>query len=543
MNDPRTPRTTGDLLLGVVRGRNVGAMVLARMMPGWTRAVCRRHGLPPGSVDVAHYARSAGRSFSAPDAAAFHYLAVGSGRGWSPRAGFSPADYRRRNPDVALAGYEPFAHWLRFGREEGRDIAASADPPPPDVPQLLAHRRPDRTHATVDIVMPVHGGRALALRAIDSVLGATTREAFELVIVDDASPDPLLRNDLRALAEAGLVTLVENERNVGFVAAVNRGFALHPWRDVILLNSDVRVFGDWLDRLLAALRTPRTATATPLSNAATIMSYPATLCENRLPADVDLAQWDRLCAKAGLPVVELPTGVGFCMAVSRACLAQIGPFDRERFGRGYGEENDFCLRATAAGWRHVAATRLFVWHRGGASFGREREKLIDAAQATIEKLHPGYAATVGRFIHADPLEPARRALDVARIRADPRRKRLSLETRSLAQATMSGEPGVLEIALMPDLPPYAGQYRLVARNLGAAAPNLPRCGPSITVDGLAALLSDLGIRECRGERTGEIATVLGGSLFRAVEQSGIRMEEASRHRGGPQGHTETSVVR
>lgn len=496
-----------DLLLSTVRGSSGMTAAVARFLPRWARAICCRHGLTSGTVDLAHYAHSAGRPFSSWDAAAFHYLAVGSGRGWSPRAGFSPADYRRHNPDVALAGYEPFAHWLRFGREEGRGAAAPADPLPPDIRHLLAHRRPDTAHATVDVVMPVYGGRALALQAIDSVLGAATREAFELVVVDDASPDPLLRSELQALAEAGLITLMENECNVGFVGAVNRGLALHPRRDVVLLNSDARVFGDWLDRLLAALRTPRTATATPFSNAATILSYPATLCENRLPADVDIARWDRLCAAIDTPVVEIPTGVGFCMAVRRACLDQIGDFDQQRFGRGYGEENDFCLRATAAGWRHVAATGLFVWHRGGASFGEERAKLVDAAQATIETLHPGYAAAVGRFIQDDPLEPARRALDVARIRADPRPKRLSFERVGLANTATPDGRDVLEIVLVPDIPPYAGQYRLVPQGLGAV-PNLPRCGPATTADGLAALLNDLGIVECDRGNGGEIAAAL-----------------------------------
>lgn len=492
MSDRRSPRTPGDLLLSAVCGRSGGAVAIARMLPDWTRAICRRHGLAPGTLDVAHYAQSAGRSFSSFEAAAFHYLAVGSGRGWSPRAGFSPADYRRQNPDVAAAGYEPFAHWLRFGREEGRDAAVPGDPPIPDIRHLLGHRRPDAANATVDIVMPVYGGRALTLQAIESVLGASTREAFELVVVDDASPDPLLRSELQALAEAGLLTLMENERNVGFVGSVNRGVAHHPDRDVVLLNSDVRVFGDWLDRLLAALRTPRTATATPFSNAATILSYPATLCENRLPSDGEVAQWDRLCAAMDMPLVEIPTGVGFCMAVSRACLDKIGAFDQQRFGRGYGEENDFCLRATAAGWRHVAATHLFVWHRGGTSFGGEREALVETAQSVIETLHPGYAATVGRFIRDDPLGPARRALDVARMRADSRRKRLSFARLPTSQFSPPDERDVLDIMLAPDLPPYAGQYRLVPRGIGAV-PNLPRFSPSTSVEGLMHLLNEIGI--------------------------------------------------
>lgn len=497
MSDRRSPKTISDLLLSAVRGRGGGAAGIARMLPDWTRAICRQHGFLPGTVDVAHYARSAGRSFSSFEAAAFHYLAVGSRRGWSPREGFSPACYRRRNPDVAAAGYEPFAHWLRFGREEGRGAVVPEDPPIPDIRHLLEHRRPDTAHATVDLVMPVYGGRALTLQAIDSVLGAMTREAFELVVVDDASPDPLLQRELQALAEAGLITLIENERNVGFVGAVNRGVALHPDRDVVLLNSDVRVFGDWLDRLLAALRTPRTATATPFSNAATILSYPATLCDNRLPANADIAQWDRFCGAMAMPVVEIPTGVGYCMAVSRACLGQIGAFDQQRFGRGYGEENDFCLRATAAGWRHVAATGLFVWHRGGTSFGDERETLARAAQSTIETLHPGYAATVGRFIRDDPLGPARRALDVARLRADPRRKRLSLERLETPEVECRDERNVLDILLVPDLPPYAGQYRLLPKGLGAF-PNLPRFSLGSVTDDLAGFLYDLGIEECRG---------------------------------------------
>lgn len=515
MSEARSPKTMSDVLFDTIRHAEGMASVMARILPGRARRICEQHGLSPGAVDVEHYQRSAGRSFPSPEAASLHYLTVGSARGWSPRQGFSPTDYRRRNPDIGVAGYEPFAHWLRFGREEGRGAAVPPDPGPADIRRLLTHRRPDRTRAAVDVVMPVYGSRALTLQAIDSVLGAATKEPYELVVVDDASPDALLRTELEALAEAGLITLVVNERNVGFVGTVNRGFALHVGRDVVLLNSDTRVFGDWLGRLMAALRTPRTATATPLSNAATILSYPATLCENRFPADASIAHWDALCAAIDWPLVEIPTGIGFCMAVSRACLHQIGGFDQERFGRGYGEENDFCLRATAAGWRHVAATSLFVWHRGGASFGSERDALIAAAQVSIETLHPGYAATVGRFIRRDPLEAMRTALDQARIRADPRPKHLCLGVTEGATAS-----DVLEIALLPDLPPYGGQYRLLPRGLGAF-PNLPRLDPRTTSDGLAALLKDIDIGECRAGNAGQADSMLIESIGRALKMNAI----------------------
>lgn len=503
-----------DLLFGAVQHGGVLAMAAAQAFPVWKRRLSEQYGLTTGSIDIAHYERSAGQSFSSSEDAAFHYLARGSARGWSPQPGFSPDEYRRDNPDTVVAGYEPFAHWLRFGRAEGRGAVAPADPPIPDMRVLLERGRPDGVHATVDVVVPVHGGRALTLQAIASVLEATTREACELVVVDDASPDPLLRAELQALAAAGLVTLLVNARNIGFVGSVNRGIDLHPDRDVVLLNSDARVFGNWLDRLVAALRTPRTATATPFSNAATILSYPATLCENRLPADGDVVQWDRLCAASQSPLVEIPTAVGFCMAIRRSCLHQIGPFNQERFGRGYGEENDFCLRATAAGWRHVAVPGLFVWHRGGTSFGNQRRELIAAAQVTIEALHPGYAAAVGRFIQEDPLEPARRALDIARIRGDRRPKRLRLGATGIP-----GTTDAIDIDLVADLPPYARQFRLVAKGIGPT-PNLPRCRPSMSSPELAGLFEQLGIQEFSEGRARAASGAWGGRIRRAMELIG-----------------------
>lgn len=363
--------------------------------------------------------------------------------------------------------------------------------------------------------MPVYGSRALALQAIDSVLAAETREAYELVIVDDASPDPVLRRELEALARAGLITLLVNRQNLGFVESVNRGFAAHADRDVVLLNSDTKVFRGWLDRLMAALRTERTATATPLSNAATILSYPATLCENRLLPDAEVERWDELCAGLHEPPVEIPTGVGFCMAVRRACLDQIGAFDGERFGRGYGEENDFCLRATAAGWRHVAATGLFVWHRGGASFGSEREALIATAQATIERLHPGYAGTVGQFIRRDPLAAVRRALDVARIGSDPRPKRLRVGISSLPVPA-----DILEIVLTPDLPPHGGQCRLVPVGAGGY-PNLPRLHPASSAPEMSVILHDLDVRECYVGEGAQGRLEWLGKLEQACRRSGV----------------------
>jgi len=477
--------------------------ICARLLPAVARRVCARVGLDQtvlsdreNGFDLTHYEQSAGRRFASASAALLHYVTVGSYHGLQPRAGFDPGEYLRRNPDVAAIGYEPFAHYYRFGREEGRGTASKEGGPdhdpisPPDISKMLLRPRPPADAVKVDIVMPVYGSRSLTLQAIDSVLAATTKIPYELVVIDDASPDPVLRHELQTLASAGLLTLLGNERNLGFVETANRGFALHDDRDVVLLNSDTKVFGEWLDRLMKVMNgTTRTATVSPLSNAATILSYPVTLRDNNRLCGMDLAVLDHLCALLDLPPVALPTAVGFCMAIKRTCLREVGPFDSQKFWRGYGEENDFSLRATLSGWQHMAATNVFVWHRGGASFGVEREALIEAAQQTLELLHPGYAALVQSFIRLDPLGPVRAALDAARVRADSRRKVLHV-----APATSSFEEKALRLMLIPDIAPLGDFYRVCASAF-PPAPNLPRIRRDAAVEDWAQMMRELDIRE------------------------------------------------
>ncbi len=74
------------------------------------------------------------------------------------------------------------------------------------------------------------------------------------------------------------------------------------------------------------------------------IQYPITLRENTR-SGLDFAALDEICARANQAPVELPTGIGFCMAIKRTCISDIGGFNAAQFGLGYGEENDFCRRA------------------------------------------------------------------------------------------------------------------------------------------------------------------------------------------------------
>jgi len=269
----------------------------------------------------------------------------------------------------------------------------------------------------IDVVIPVYRGLEQTRRCIDSVLRSTPATPFEIVAVDDASPDPEISRHLRELAEQGRIMLLRNESNLGFVHSVNRGMKLHPERDVVLLNSDTEVANDWLDRLRhCACGQPDVGTVTPFSNNATICSYPFEGWTGGVPGLLGLAALDRLFATANAGrTVDLPTAVGFCMYIRRACLDRVGLFDASRFGRGYGEENDFCMRAASAGWRNVLAGDVFVYHQGAVSFSEERSALTETAGKTLADLHPDYVRKVREFTARDTTSALRAAVDGARI--------------------------------------------------------------------------------------------------------------------------------
>jgi O-antigen biosynthesis protein len=283
--------------------------------------------------------------------------------------------------------------------------------------ELARGRRLPPSDPIVDVIVPVYRGYDDTLACIHSVLASGNTTAHELVVINDASPEPDLVNALEAIAAQGLIDLVRNETNQGFVRSVTTAMARHPGRDVILLNSDSIVHGDWVDRLRAhRLAKKNVGTITPWSNNATILSYPCTLANNDFDLELDFAALDRLIAGALAAVAcDLPTGVGFCFYVSRDCLDDIGTFNSRAFGRGYGEENDFCLRAAARGWRNIAACDVFVRHTGEVSFQADGVEARRLASAALLKLHPGYNELIGSFIRADPLRPHRQTLDLARL--------------------------------------------------------------------------------------------------------------------------------
>jgi len=290
----------------------------------------------------------------------------------------------------------------------------------PTEPATRPSTGPDRAGAApAAVVIPVFKTARLCRLTIESVIAGRGAVPYEIIVIDDATPDPALRRMLIGFAESGLIRLFVNRRNLGFTASANRGIVQAGARDVVLLNADTMVPAGWLDRLArAAHAAPDIATVTPLTNNGQIVSHPAPFRGAPCPDRAGLERLDRAAAQENAgAIVDLPTGVGFCLYIRRTALAETGLLDAAAFGRGYGEETDFCLRASARGWRHVCAADLFVAHQGGASFGAEKARLVRQNMPRVAARHPGYHALMDRFLADDPLRPMRRAIERATLRA------------------------------------------------------------------------------------------------------------------------------
>jgi GT2 family glycosyltransferase len=275
----------------------------------------------------------------------------------------------------------------------------------------------------VDVVIPVYTGQERTLACIRSVLKSLSNGS-RCIVVNDASPESTLIGALRALAESGRIVLQSQRRNRGFPATANAGIRAAGERDVILPNSDTLVPPGWIERLAgAAYGEADIGTATPLSNEATVFSYPREAGANPLPDEAAMIRLDHLAHRANAgTTVEVPTAHGFCVYLRRDCLKEVGLLREDLFAQGYGEENDFCIRARHLGWRHVAVPGVFVAHAGSGSFGTAKTQLLARNLAILNRLHPGYDALIASFRQADPLADARFRIDALRWRQHRSRK-------------------------------------------------------------------------------------------------------------------------
>lgn len=280
----------------------------------------------------------------------------------------------------------------------------------------------------IDVVLPIFEGAKETIQCLNSIFTAKNNTSINLLIINDFSPNQIINDYLKTITSIKNIQIkvIYRTNNGGFSSSVNIGLALSK-NDVIILNSDTVVSNGWVDKLMKVADSQQDiGTVTPFSNNAEICSIPY-ICQSQ-NVRIDLSQLERINTiaerKNSLVAVELPTGVGFCMYIKRACLNEVGLLDTNKWPRGYGEEVDFCQKAIYLGWKNVLATNTFVFHYGGISFGDEKKSLIESSSKKISQLYPYFNNSVNLFIKNDPAKTSREHINLGIINFVTRKKRI-----------------------------------------------------------------------------------------------------------------------
>ncbi|UAX95096.1 glycoside hydrolase family 99-like domain-containing protein [Ensifer adhaerens] len=265
----------------------------------------------------------------------------------------------------------------------------------------------------VTIVIPIYNAYLELKQCLESVAKYTDPDSCDIIALDDCSSDNKVTELLHEYANSSGVRVIRNEINLGYTKSVNKGISLCSPNDVILLNSDAIVTPNWVAGLRAAVyRSEKVGTVTAMSDNAGAFSFPEMGKRNRLPEfwDAEELAMNVVQNAAHCVPVEVPTGSGFCMYIRRQLLDEIGNFDEVAFPRGYGEENDFCMRAIGAGWRNCITPWAYVYHERSASFKEEKTKLVQAGVDAVTKRYPQYAEEVRRAFHGEEIARLRKTV-------------------------------------------------------------------------------------------------------------------------------------
>lgn len=256
----------------------------------------------------------------------------------------------------------------------------------------------------VDIIIPIYNAYDDLVKCIDSVKKWTNLSDNRLILIDDCSPDERMRPYLDSLKDDNTLVIF-NEKNQGFSGNINLGMMQSQDNDVLLLNSDTIVTKRWLEKIVeCAYSDEAIATVTPLSNNATLCSVPNFCEENTIPEGFTIDSFADLIETISMnlnPVI--PVANGFCMFVKREIIRKIGMFDAETFGRGYGEENDFCHRAEQIGYHHVMCDNTFIFHSGTSSFlSEEKKRYIEEHDKILKERYPDQVQKVAEHCRDNP---------------------------------------------------------------------------------------------------------------------------------------------
>ncbi|CAM6304056.1 Glycosyltransferase [Leclercia adecarboxylata] len=312
-----------------------------------------------------------------------HFVKYGFYLGRNPGPNFNNEFYLSQNPDVKKAAAHPLIHYIKYGIDEGR------------TPLQFTLSATDCA-IRIDIIVPVYNALNDVKQCLKSLKDKKDGYDVRAIVVNDGSDEETTLWLREFCAENNDFELHEHPSNRGYTQAVNTGLRVSNAPYVITQNSDTIATNGWLRGLIRCINSShKIGIAGPLSNAASWQNVPDLYDENRhfaineIPNNLSPDEMAAVVAKASKKYYpRLPFVNGFCFMIKREVIDKIGFMDEENFPIGYGEENDFCIRAADAGYELAIADDTYVFHAKSKSFGHSRRsKLSKQGTENLNKKH------------------------------------------------------------------------------------------------------------------------------------------------------------
>jgi hypothetical protein len=212
---------------------------------------------------------------------------------------------------------------------------------------------------SVAAVIPVWNRRDLLSRLLDS-LENQTRRPEEVLVIDNGSED-----GAADLAEQRGARVIRLGRNTGFAHAVNRGVEEARSDRLAILNSDVELAPDWLQKLNDANVPFATGKIFSMSDPAVLDGTYDLLSRGGCPWRAGSGRRDngQFCERLTIQMASFTAAV-----IDKELFRTVGRLD-ERF-ESYLEDVDFSLRCAERGINGAYVPEAVCFHHGSATLGR-----------------------------------------------------------------------------------------------------------------------------------------------------------------------------
>ena len=268
----------------------------------------------------------------------------------------------------------------------------------------------------VDVIIPIYNSLDWLKICIEGVLKNTKQSVLgKIYLINDCSKEETTNYLNNLDTYNGLIEVIHNKKNLGFVKTCNYGMKISKSDYVLLLNTDCIVSEGAIEKMANAMsKDKKIGLLCPISSVASNLSYP-------IPAGMNFMQVNKVFEKQFKgKTFDACTVVGNCLMISRENINKVGFFD-EIFGKGYTEETDYQFKSMKKGFKAKVLIDTYVYHQCRVTFGESEEQLkirADHLKIFFDRWGKEYSKLMEKYQKNNPIDYINNHVDYSNVEYD-----------------------------------------------------------------------------------------------------------------------------